>query len=49
MDEIEPEETQRELMTTLAEKVASLEKGNEEKERKINELEMKIALLARTA
>ena len=49
MDEIEPEETQRELMTTLAEKVASLEKENEEKGRKIDELEMEIALLARTA
>ena len=38
MDEVDPEETQREQMTSLAERIASLERENEEKEQKIQEL-----------
>ena len=49
MDEVDPEETRRELMTTLAEKITSLEKENEENELRIQELEMKMVRLARAA
>ena len=45
MQVIGQEEIQAEQMTALFEKVASLEKANEEKERKINEMEMKVTLL----
>ena len=49
MDEVDREETQKEQITSLAEKVASLERENEEKERRIQELEMKVAILERAA
>ena len=46
MQEIGKEEIQAEQMTVLVEKVSSLERANEEKERRIQEMEMKIALLS---
>ena len=46
MQEIGQEEIQAEQMTVLIEKVSSLERANEEKERRIQEKEMKIALLS---
>ena len=49
MDEVDPEETQLEQMTSLAERIASLERENKEKDRTIKELEMKIILLERAA
>ena len=49
MDEVDPEETRREQMTSLAERIASLERENEEKERTIKEMEMKVVLLERAA
>ena len=49
MDEVGPEETRREQMTSLTERIASLERENEEKERTIKELEMKVAILERAA
>ena len=48
MQVIGQEEIQTEQMTALFEKVASLERANEEKERKIQEMEMKMTLLAQT-
>ena len=44
MQEIGQEEIQAEQMTVLIEKVSSLERANEEKERRIQEME--IALLS---
>ena len=46
MQEIGQKELQAEQMTVLVEKVASLERENEEKERKNHEMEMKVTLLA---
>ena len=48
MEEIGHEGRQDEQITSLQEKVASLETEKEEKERRIQEMEMTIALLVRT-
>ena len=47
MDEVDPEETRREQMMSLVERVSSLENKNGEKEQKVKGLEMKIANLER--